>query len=88
MLPYFTVTPEDNCLISGYEGACEGFEIAWDEKGVPVYYPAKVKLEEGALFIYNEKVRLPRYARYGNDNYYRPLLLDIKGRPLMPFWIE
>ena len=81
------VTSDDKCLTSGIEGACEGFEIAWNEAGVQVYYPAKVKLVEGALFIYNEKVGLPRYARYGNDNYYRPLLLDKKGRPLMPFWI-
>ena len=51
------------------------------------YYHAIAELAGGDIFIYNENVSGPVSARYGNDNYFRPIFLDKCGRPIVPFWI-
>ena len=51
------------------------------------YYRAIAELADGDIFIYNENVSGPVSARYGNDNYFRPIFLDKCGRPIVPFWI-
>ena len=51
------------------------------------YYRAIAELAGGDIFIYNENVSGPVSARYGNDNYFRPIFLDKCGRPIVPFWI-
>lgn len=51
------------------------------------YYRAKAQICGSDIFIYNEQVKEPVRARYGNDNYFRPIFLDKKGRPIVPFWI-
>lgn len=81
----------DGCeILSG-----TGFEIGnGTEKQVfeadiekAVYYPARAQILGGDIFIYNHQATEPVCARYGNDNYFRPIFLDKKGRPIVPFWI-
>lgn len=81
----------DGCeILSG-----TGFEIGnGTEKQVfeadiekAVYYPARAQILGGDIFIYNPQATEPVCARYGNDNYFRPIFLDKKGRPIVPFWI-
>lgn len=52
-----------------------------------MYYPARAQILGGDIFIYNPQATEPVCARYGNDNYFRPIFLDKKGRPIVPFWI-
>ena len=52
-----------------------------------MYYPAWAQILGGDIFIYNPQATEPVCARYGNDNYFRPIFLDKKGRPIVPFWI-
>ena len=81
----------DGCeILSG-----TGFEIGnGTEKQVfeadiekAVYYPARAQILGGDIFIYNPQATEPVCARYGNDNYFRPIFLDKKCRPIVPFWI-
>lgn len=75
--------PEELIAFGGDEEVCEsGFEI-----GDTVYYPAMAQVLGNDIFIYNPKVKEPVRARYGNDNYFRPIFLDKEGRPIVPFWI-
>lgn len=50
-----------------------------------MYYPARAQILGGDIFIYNPQATEPVCARYGNDNYFRPIFLDKKGRPIVPF---
>ena len=62
----------------------EGFEIAGADG---VYVPAKVIVAENALFLYSEQIEKPEKVRYGHKNYFHVELKDVKGYPVMPFWL-
>ena len=86
--------PEELIAFDGGEEICEsGFEIG-EEKYISeaddkkeMYYPAKAQVLGSDIFICNPSVNEPVCARYGNDNYFRPIFLDKEGRPIVPFWI-
>lgn len=70
-----------------YESA-PGFEIGSpDADGRLHWYPAQAEILGSDIFIYNTEAEEPVSARYGNDNYFRPIFLDKEGRPIVPFWI-
>ena len=73
----------------GFEIGCRNIAADSDnDKNEKVtYYHAIAELAGGDIFIYNENVSGPVSARYGNDNYFRPIFLDKCGRPIVPFWI-
>lgn len=73
----------------GFEIGCRNIAAGSDnDKNEKVtYYRAIAELAGGDIFIYNENVSGPVSARYGNDNYFRPIFLDKCGRPIVPFWI-
>lgn len=73
----------------GFEIGCRNIAADSDnDKNENVtYYRAIAELAGGDIFIYNENVSGPVSARYGNDNYFRPIFLDKCGRPIVPFWI-
>lgn len=86
--------PEELITFDCEEEICEsGFEIgegkyifeAGNKK--EVYYPAKAQVLGSDIFIYSPQVDEPVRARYGNDNYFRPIFLDKEGRPIVPFWL-
>lgn len=58
-----------------------------DKNEKVTYYRAIAEIAGSDIFIYNENVSEPVSARYGNDNYFRPIFLDKCGRPIVPFWI-
>ena len=73
----------------GFEIGCRNIAAGSDnDKNENVtYYHAIAEIAGGDIFIYNENVSGPVSARYGNDNYFRPIFLDKCGRPIVPFWI-
>ena len=74
-------------VIAEYEPAT-GFEIgALAADGRLRWYTAQAEVLGSDIFIYNTEAEEPVRARYGNDNYFRPIFLDKEGRPIVPFWI-
>lgn len=63
----------------------DGFEIAGEDG---TYMPTKILISGQSLILYHEQIEKPSKARYGCKNYFKPELKDVKGRPVMPFWME